>query len=78
MIVVFNNLNQKQISEHQRMIAAADEMHLVCNTTSIRQYDIMKKKISFAHQMSLVFIWGGRYNGVADRPSGNREHKKNR
>jgi signal transduction histidine kinase/CheY-like chemotaxis protein len=46
------------------MIAAADEMHQVCNTVSRRQNEIVKKKISFAHRMSLVFILSGVVMGL--------------
>ncbi|GEM_PF-1217691 len=64
MIMVYNNLNHKQSTERQRMMAAADAMHQVCNTVSRRQNDIVKTKISFAHRMSLVFILGGVVMGL--------------
>ncbi len=64
MIMVYNDLNQKQFTERQRMMAAADAMHQVCNTVSRRQNDIVKIKISFAHRMSLVFILAGVVMGL--------------
>ncbi len=64
MIMVFNDLNRKQNSERQRMLAAADEMHQVCNSVSRRQNDMVKKKISFAHHMSLVFMLVGIVMGL--------------